>query len=272
MAAQNQHQQPGAQEPSQNLRTKLALLQQELASASDNHERLRKENAEQAEQITGLSEQLDYVKQQFFKRMLYGPKSERHLPEPDPNQGNLFEEPEAEVPPATCAKGAEAPKVKKLPVRHHLKLDDLPPNTPVEKHYFEPDEDTSDLKCVGEEVTRFLEVVPSQVKVVEWIRKKYIDPKNSDRGVIMADLPARVIDKGMAGPGMLTHMVNSKYVYHIPLNRQQRWFKEQGLKLSRSTMGDMVARVAWNLKPLYEALTKEVVEKNEYLQVDETTL
>ena len=252
------HSQPPS-EPSQEDLAELAFLQQELAGVSGERTQLRKENA-------GLGEELDHAKQQLeiFRRLLFGPKSERHVPEPDPNQGNLCEEPETTEPSVTADKadGVE-------PKRHRrvLNLDDLPPDTPVEKHYFEPDEDTADRKYIGEVVTRFLELVPSRVKVVEWIRKKYVDPRNSDRGIIVADLPARVIDKGIAGPGLLAHMVNAKYVYHLPLHRQQRWFNEQGLDLPRSTMGDMVARVAWNLKPLHEALTKEAVEENEYLQV-----
>ena len=136
MGAQNQ--QSGAQEALQQALAELATVKQKLASVSSDRERLREKSADQAKEIArqaeeiagqakeivGLREQLDSTMRQLelLKRLLFGPKSERYVAEPDPNQYNLFEEPEAEEhrgrdpgfpgPPAqirTCALTHTAP-------------------------------------------------------------------------------------------------------------------------------------------------------------------
>ena len=71
----------------------------------------------------------------------------------------------------------------------------------------EPEEDVSRLKRIGVEVTETLDYVPGTLRVIRRERPKYVDPDNEDRGVIMAPLPARLIDKGMAEPGLLAHVL-----------------------------------------------------------------
>ena len=87
----------------------------------------------------------------------------------------------------------------------------------------------------------------------------------------MADLPPRLIEKGMAGAGLLAHVVVAKYVDHLPLYRQHQRFKREGIELSKSTLGEWVAQTAWHLVPLYEALRQEALSSG-YLQADETMI
>ncbi len=58
----------------------------------------------------------------------------------------------------------------------------------------------------------------------------------------MAELPPRLIDKGMAEPGLLAHVMVEKYCDHLPLYRQQQRFQREGVALSTSTLGDWIAQ------------------------------
>jgi transposase len=52
--------------------------------------------------------------------------------------------------------------------------------------------------------------------------------------VIAASRPAMPIAKGLPGPGLLAHLIVSKYTDHMPLHRLQRAYERQGYFLHRS--------------------------------------
>ena len=172
--------------------------------------RLHQENADRQERLEKLAKQVDQL-----KRLLFGPRSERFVLEPDPQQGTLFEEEQKVLPEPDVE--TDQPKRKKRKPKRRPDFDDLPADLPRETIVIEPDVDTTGLDCIGEEKTRYLKRVPSQVIVVEIIRPKYVDPRNEDRGVIIGKLPPRVVPKGMAGPSMLADILVSKYGDHLPL-------------------------------------------------------
>jgi transposase len=49
--------------------------------------------------------------------------------------------------------------------------------------------------------------------------------KHCQEHVTIADKPAQPIDKGLPGPGLLAHVVTSKYADHLPLYRLERIFE-----------------------------------------------
>ena len=90
--------------------------------------------------------------------------------------------------------------------------------------------------------------------------------------MICGDLPSRPIDKGIAGPGLLSQILVSKYVYHLPLYRQAQRFKtEHQIDIPRSTMGGWQSSIANLIQPLYEVQKRQVLGQG-YLQVDETPI
>jgi len=133
----------------------------------------------------------------------------------------------------------------------------------------EPEGDVSNLKKIGDEITEELEYEPGKLYVNRYIRPKYALPK--DEGVIIADLPSRPIEKGIAGPGLLSHILVSKYVDHLPLYRQRQQFKRHGVVLPLSTLSDWVRQTAELLEPLYENLKATLLQAH-YLQADESPL
>ncbi len=143
----------------------------------------------------------------------------------------------------------------------------LPADLPREKVILEPEGDVRALNKIGEEITEELERIPGKFFVRQYIRPKYAKPNGE--GVLIAELPARPIDKGIAGPGLLAQIIIDKYTDHLPVHRQVQRFEREGIKLSSSTLTDWIGATCALLEPLYEVLRKEVLQQN-YLQADET--
>jgi transposase len=112
-----------------------------------------------------------------------------------------------------------------------------------------------------------LEYVPSHFKVVVHAR-----PKMSCRDcetITQAPLPSLPIERGIPGPGLLAHVITSKYCDHLPLHRQSVIYAREGVDIERSTMADWVGRMAFLLKPLAEAIGDHV-RAGQVLHADDT--
>lgn len=111
---------------------------------------------------------------------------------------------------------------------------------------------------------------PSSLKVIRQIRPKYVRPKED--GVLIAKLPAMPVDKGNAGPGLITQIIIDKYVYHLPLDRQIKKYKnEYNVDFSESWFCDNVKHGAFWLETVYNEYAR-IVCSSDYLQADETPI
>ena len=200
------------------------------------------------------AEKLQHHLEQLL-RQHYGPRSERE----DPNQARLFdvgEEPEPAVVERVVVtrrrKGSHGrkPLPKDLPrrqVEYRLEEDKLPcPCCGTKRVVF------------GTDVTEQLEYIPSSLFVLEHIRYKYAC-RSCEGEVAIADKPPQPIEKGLPGPGLLAHVVVSKYADHLPLHRQEEILGRQGVDISRKTMCDWVRDVAEQLRPVTQAMRTEVL-------------
>ena len=84
----------------------------------------------------------------------------------------------------------------------------------------------------------------------------------------MAPKPQAPIPKAIAGAGLLTDVVLSKYQYHLPLYRQSKIMQSDGITLSDKTLANWVMKSGDALLKVYDAFW--IILKNRYLQVDET--
>lgn len=89
--------------------------------------------------------------------------------------------------------------------------------------------------------------------------------------IVTAPKPTQPIDKGLPGPGLLAHVITSKYADHLPLHRQEAIFARHGVELSRKTMCDWMAAAAGLLRPLYDLMLTLVLQSR-VIQLDETRL
>jgi transposase len=96
------------------------------------------------------------------------------------------------------------------------------------------------LRRLGEEVSEILERVPAQFKVVRHVRVKLSCARC--QSIVEAPAPARPIERGIAGPGLLAHVLMSKYADHLPLYRQSQIYVREGVDLDRSTLGRLGGR------------------------------
>jgi len=124
-------------------------------------------------------------------------------------------------------------------------------------------------KCeIGCEKSERFEYVPAKVIRHETLRPK-LACSCGEGGVSIAALPPRLIEQGMAGPGLLAHLLLSKYDDHLPLYRQQQQFARLGVNFARQTLGDWIEKGALALQPMVRLMKQELLA-GDYLQVDET--
>ena len=114
------------------------------------------------------------------------------------------------------------------------------------------------LRRLGEDVTEELEYVPGRF-VVNRITRPRFACSGCDR-FTQSPLPSRPIERGRPGPGLLAHVLVSKYADHLPLYRQSQLYAREGIDLERSTMADWVGRTTTLLAPLAEAVAKHVLD------------
>lgn len=228
-------------------------------SQSISYEQLLIENLQLKEELAQL------------KRLIYGSRHERFIPTTPPEQLSLGinEEQKPTLVPAT--ERIEYTRQKKQATTETIKTGrmKLPANLPREQVVIEPTEDVSGMKKIGEEITEELERIPGKLFVRQYVRPKYA--KSNGEGVVIAELPARPIDKGIPGPGLLAQIVIDKYTDHLPIHRQIQRFEREGIKLSSSTLTDWISGTCTLLEPLYEVLKKKTL-LSDYLQADETPI
>ncbi|EJU14587.1 hypothetical protein LH128_02954 [Sphingomonas sp. LH128] len=63
--------------------------------------------------------------------------------------------------------------------------------------------------------------------------------------------------RGRAGPGLLAHVIVSKFADHLPLYRQSQIYAREGVEISRSTMADWLGQASWLLQPLVERIADQ---------------
>lgn len=108
------------------------------------------------------------------------------------------------------------------------------------------------LRQIGQDVSEQLEYVPAHFKVIRHIRPKLACV--SCQSIFQATAPSRPIARGVAGPGLLAHVMVSKYCDHIPLYRLSGICARSGVDIDRSTMAGWIDQGDQLLDPLVAAL------------------
>jgi transposase len=121
---------------------------------------------------------------------------------------------------------------------------------------------------IGEDEARVLQFIPARFELHVHVLPKYACSHCRD-GVTAPPPPPRPLSGCIAGPGLLSEIVVSKFAEHSTLYRYEDISTRYGLHLSRSTLCDWVGKVAELLRPLYE-LQKELVRKAAMIWTDDT--
>jgi transposase len=202
-----------------------------------------------------------------LQRMLFGAKSEKVLRQIDQLELQLEELQAASAIEESKAVGPAARPAPAKPFRRPL-----PEHLPREVHTHMPGHEACPdcggrLRELGEDVAEMLEYVRASFKVLRHIRPK-LSCDDCDR-IVQAPAPSRPIDRGLAGPGLLAHVLVSKYGDHCPLYRQSEIYAREGVDLDRSTLAGWVGATSELLAPLVEAVRSHVLSASK-LHADDT--
>lgn len=244
----------------------------DAAALPDDVETLRRLVLEQHRQSEHLAEQLqqaragliekaleiEKLKAQLAKlrRMTFGRSSEkldRQIEQLELMLGDLEEtvgQSEQRVPQRPAGEAQDKPVRRPLP-------DHLPREEVVHAAACSCPSCGGELRRLGEDVTEILEYRPGRFHVIRHLRPKFSCRRcESITQAAMPDLP---IERGRPGPGLLAHVLVSKYADHQPLYRQSEIYAREGVQLERSTLADWVGRSAAILEPLVSLLREEVM-------------
>ena len=199
-----------------------------------------------------------------LRRMKFGRSSEK-LTQQIGQLELLLEEleaSEAQLPPVPVELAAQRPRPVRKPLPEHL-----PRESVVHEPACECPQCGAAMRKIGEDVSEMLEYVPARFKVIRHVRPK-LSCTQCDT-ILQQPAPSRPIARGMAGPGLLAHVLVAKYADHLPLYRQAQIYEREGVELDRSTMADWVGGAASLLEPLIGALSQYVLAAQK-LHADDT--
>jgi transposase len=210
------------------------------------YEELLKENDRLKNENQGLQ---DLVAQ--LRRKQYGKSSEKVPAE----QLGMFDEVEIEAlnPEPEDEEEVTVPEHKRKRGKR-LKLPETLPRVDdiidIENKFCP--NDGEELKCIGEEVSEKLEIIPAKVRVIRTIRKKYAC--SVCETMSEAPAPLEMIPKSNASASVLAYIAVAKYVDALPLYRQEAIFKRIGIDLPRQTMARWMIQVGEKIAPLVTLL------------------
>ena len=202
-----------------------------------------------------------------LKHMLFGRKSEKVLRQIEQLELQIED---LEVASVVDETQAIAPAERLAPAKPFRRA--LPEHLPREVHTHMPEHEACPdcgkrLRPLGEDVAEMLEYVRACFKVIRHVRPK-LSCEACDR-IVQAPAPSRPIDRGMAGPGLLAHVLVSKYADHTPLYRQSEIYAREGVDLDRSTLAGWVGATSELLAPLVQAVRDHVLAASK-LHADDT--
>jgi len=177
--------------------------------------------------------------------------------------------PEPEQPPAPARPtSASVEPARRKPVRRPLP-DSLPRDVVEHAAPCACPKCGGVLRPLGEDVTEVLDYVPACFRVIRHVRPKL--SCRSCESIAQAPVPSLPIQRGLATPALLAHVLVAKYADHCPLYRQAEIYARAGVELDRSTLADWVGQSARLVRPLVDALGAHVMAA-ERVHADDTTV
>lgn len=218
--------------------------------------------------IRRLTEENQYLKERInlLLARLYGKKSEKRSVLPIPDQMSFFEDSDKEP--------AREPVVEKIDVTAHTRKKagrkPLPPELPrVDVIHDIPDDQKqcacgSELSRIGEEVSEQLNYIPARLEVIRHIRPKYAckayeGVETEGATIKIAPVPKQIIEKSIASPGLLAHIITAKFVDSLPFCRQEKQFTRLGYEISRANMTNWTIQLGQRVEKLLGLLRQDLL-------------
>jgi transposase len=232
---------------------------------------------ERGDQLAGLTAQLntraaeiEHLKLLIAKlrRMQFGRKSEK--------LDHQIEQLELQLEDLQADEGEAAramPEADQAPRKKSVRRP-LPDHLPREEKVYPPPADTcpscgGGLRHLGEDVAEQLEYVPASFRVIRHVRPKLAC--SCCDTIVQAPAPSRPIERGLAGPDLLAHVLVAKFADHLPLYRQSVIYARDGVDLDRALLASWVGAASALLRPLVEAIRRHVLAATK-LHADDTPI
>ncbi len=254
------------------LHTQIASKDDEIAFKND-------EIMAKNDEIKTLENELAYLKGQILKKnnKIYGRSSEKV----DSDQLSIFNEAETNANLKQEEPTIEAVVVKRKNTTKRTKKESFENlETVVIEHKLEDDEKEcptckGDLHVVGKKVTEKLRFVPAKLYVEKHITYTYgcrrCEQEGTESTFVQAKTSNDFLQKSMATPELIAHILYLKYSHAMPLYRQESYFRMLGVELSRQTLSNWVIKAADEFDNIYNLMKNELLSRD-YIQADETTV
>ncbi len=232
---------------------------------------------QQAETIEQLQTQLAW-----FKKQLFGQKSEKRIELPDGiQQSSLFDSQSAPNTPEDQRPDQQISYTRKKGKKDRedsvtdsgLRFDESVPVERIEIPCPElQGEDADQYEVIGEKVLHRLAQRPGSYVVLKYTTP-VVKPKEfeGEIDIITASFPSAVFEGTIADVSLLAGMLVEKFIYHLPLYRQHQRMAQEGVKLSRATLTNWFLRTIPLLVPIYNAQLANIL-LSRVLAMDETPI
>jgi transposase len=210
-----------------------------------------------------------------LQRMLFGQSRERFEAETPSIQlqlefcGEMTAE-EISGIEAILNKKKEAVKQKEASPKAVSKRMALPKHLSVEVTIIQPEGDLSQMKKIGQETSEYLDYSPAKHFIRQIVRPVYA-PITKEGSFTVAAIPDSVFEKSLVTTATVAHLLYSKFVMHLPIDRLLKELHREKIEVKSNTIYNWVRMGIERLEILYEYKFNKLAQKK-YLQVDETTL
>jgi transposase len=212
-------------------------------------------------QVVELSRELASAQHQleWFKRQLFGQKSERRIVEANPHQMHLGELPVPESAPPRPGKEV-ASHIRRARTTDFAKDDESAlffddtrvaietiavPNP--EAAGLSPDE----YEVIGEKVSHRLAQRPGSYVVLKYVRP--VIKRRDTQAISCPSAPASVIEGSRADVSFIAGMLIDKFAYHLPFYRQHQRMSDSGITVSRPWLTQLGQQAIALIEPIYDA-------------------
>lgn len=202
----------------------------------------------------------------WFERQLFGKKSERFAPEPDPQQMHLGELlGELAVPPQQPEVASTVPALTLVNTRRKSRSDfaDETGQAPffdeavvpvqtievpnAEAQALQPEQ----YEVIGHKVSHRLAQRPGSFVVLKYVRP--VIKRLETQTLHCPPAPVGVIEGSRADVSFIVGLLVDKFRYHLPLYRQHQRLLDAGFNLSRPWLTQLVQQGAQLLEPIFDA-------------------
>ena len=227
-------------------------------------------------QLTTINSQLNFLTEQIalMNQRSFGRKTEKQSEFEQLNLFETFNEPEA------LSDGSKEPEITEVIISSHTRkkkskrednLEGLPAR--IFNHELSKEQllerFPNGYKELPIEIYKRLSIIPQTFLVDEHHVHVYASRDNS--GIIVrANRPADLFRNSIATSSIVTACIVSKYQNHLPLERQSKCFKDNGIKLETNTLANwMIKASEYYLSIMYDELRKNLYSSR-VVHADET--